>query len=77
MEQKPTTSSGKGARAARLAAALKANLRKRKAQARARAGDAPPLREPPATAAEIPGREPSAAAAGEPAPPAQTAPEDG
>jgi hypothetical protein len=37
MEQKPTKSSGKDARAARLAAALKANLRKRKAQTRARA----------------------------------------
>jgi hypothetical protein len=37
MEQKATKSSGKEARAARLAAALKTNLRKRKAQARERA----------------------------------------
>jgi hypothetical protein len=36
MEQKPTKSSGKNTRSARLAAALKANLRKRKAQTRAR-----------------------------------------
>ena len=42
MEQKP--GSGKSAaeaRAARLKAALKANLARRKAQARARGGDAP------------------------------------
>lgn len=37
MEQKSPKSGGKDARAARLAAALKANLRRRKAQARARA----------------------------------------
>jgi hypothetical protein len=62
MQHKPTTSSGKGSRAARLAAALKANLRKRKAQARARAetaGNAADTRQPPAATAEISGREPS------------------
>lgn len=38
--------SGDAARAARLAAALKENLKRRKAQARARAAEAPEDREP-------------------------------
>jgi hypothetical protein len=45
--RKPSDSSKDG-RADRLAAALKENLRRRKAQARGRTADAEPVDEPPA-----------------------------
>ena len=48
MAVRKPSDSGKDGRAERLAAALKQNLRRRKAQARGRATDAEPVDEPPA-----------------------------